>query len=206
MFPQPSGCVASLCIPLRLYISSCISRDIGAPELIIPLLSLSALSPLSSSSSSSTVLTPTEIEPFLNDLARRFGPDPNSATSPDDFSELEGILAPVVRSLLFHESLSRPEGLGGGDAGWRGVVSGLEALVGVKPIAEMIVGMEEWIPEGAGPQDFERLSLMGPLCKLGVFTREWVSLFESLLRQLIHSILACNCEHIFLRSRQEVEG
>ncbi|KAG6327493.1 hypothetical protein ID866_11596 [Astraeus odoratus] len=59
MFPQPQG------------------REIGPPELISPLLSLSALSsPLSSSSSSAeNVLDPTEVEPFLQDLARLGGSD-----------------------------------------------------------------------------------------------------------------------------------
>ncbi|PBK97395.1 hypothetical protein ARMGADRAFT_987069 [Armillaria gallica] len=153
MFPQPTG------------------RPLGATELLSPLLSLSALSAplLSGPVSSSNVLGPSDIEQFLQDLARRFEPD----------NEIDGILGPVVQQLLFHPSLFRPEGLGGGDASWRGVVSGLEALVSVKAIANMITRMEEWNPPSATAPTFETASLMGPLCRLGVFSREWPGISQS---------------------------
>ncbi|KAF8158117.1 ubiquitin elongating factor core-domain-containing protein [Crassisporium funariophilum] len=153
MFPQPSG------------------RAIGPPELVTPLLSLSALSAplLSNSSTSVNSLSPSDIEQFLQDLARRFEPD----------NELGDILGPVVRELLFHESLFKPEGLGGGDASWRGVVSGLEVLVSIKSIATMITRMEEWNPELATAATFERLSLLGPLCRLGVFSVEWPGIAQT---------------------------
>ncbi|KDR82849.1 hypothetical protein GALMADRAFT_238456 [Galerina marginata CBS 339.88] len=147
MFPQPSG------------------RELGPPELIKPLLSLSALSAplLSSSAENPYTLSPSDIEQFLQDFARRFEPD----------NEMDDILGPVVRGLLFHESLLRPEGLGGGDASWRGVISGLEVLVSIKSIASMITRMEDWNPENATAATFERVSLLGPLCRLGVFATEW---------------------------------
>ncbi|KAJ7250831.1 ubiquitin elongating factor core-domain-containing protein [Mycena haematopus] len=147
MFPQPSG------------------RPLGPPELVAPLLSLSALSAplLGSSSSSPNTLTPSDIDLFLQDLTRRFEPD----------NEIDGVLGPVVHQLLFHESLFRPEGLGGGDAGWRGVVGGLEALVSIKGIAVMITRMEEFNPPNATAATFEQVSLLGPLCRLGIFGREW---------------------------------
>ena|ERR1700731_4045078 len=126
---------------------------------------MSALSaPLLASASSSDVLTPIEVEPFLQDLARRFEPD----------NEIDNILAPVVRLLLFHESLWRLEGLAGGDAGWRSVITGLETLVSIKSIAVMITRMEDWLPRSATAATFERVTLMGPLCRLNVFSREWV--------------------------------
>jgi len=100
-------------------------------------------------------------------LAQRFEPD----------NEIDEILGPVVRLLLFHESLWRPEGLGGGDASWRGIVSGLEALVSIKSIANMITRMSEWIPANATAASFEKVTLLGPLCRLGVFAREWVNSF-----------------------------
>ncbi|KAF9267408.1 ubiquitin conjugation factor E4 [Marasmius fiardii PR-910] len=146
MFPQPSG------------------RDIGPSELVAPLLSLSALSaPLLSSSTSPNTLGPSDIEQFLQELAARFEPD----------NEIDEILGPVVRNLLFHQSLSRPEGLAGGDSSWRGVVGGLEALVSVKAIVTMITRMPEWNPPAATAANIELTSLMGPLCRLGVFSREW---------------------------------
>jgi ubiquitin conjugation factor E4 B len=153
MFPQPSG------VPL------------GPPELVKPLLSLSALSAplLSAPTSSPYTLTPNDVEPFLQDLARRFEPD----------DELAGVLGPVVRSLLFNTALFRPEGLGGGDAAWRGIVGGLEALVSIKSIAVMITRMDEWNPAQATPATFELFSLMGPLCRLGVFAREWPAIAKT---------------------------
>ncbi|KAF9077770.1 ubiquitin elongating factor core-domain-containing protein [Rhodocollybia butyracea] len=153
MFPQPTG------------------RPLGPPELVEPLLSLSALStPLYSSNiTPPNKLSPVDVELFLQDLARRFEPD----------HEIDEVLGPVVRQLLFHESLFRPAGLGGGDAIWRGVVSGLEALVSVKAIAVMITRMEEWIPVNANAANFETLSLMGPLCRLNVFPREWPTVSQA---------------------------
>ncbi|GLB38346.1 putative ubiquitin elongating factor core [Lyophyllum shimeji] len=153
MFPQPEG------------------RPLGPPELIAPLLSLSALSAplLATPSTSPNTLTPSDIEQFLQDLARRFEPE----------NEIDGVLGPVVKGLLFHESLFRPEGLAGGDSSWRGVVGGLEALVSVKAIAKMITRMEEWNPPNATAANFEKISLLGPLCRLGVFSREWPILSQS---------------------------
>ncbi|KAH7885208.1 ubiquitin elongating factor core-domain-containing protein [Phlebopus sp. FC_14] len=152
MFPQPQ------------------SRITGPSELIGPLLSLSALSvPLSDSSSSAGILSPTEVEPFLQDLARRFEPD----------DEIDGILGPVVRQLLFHESLLRPEGLGGGDSSWRAVVGGVEALVSIKSVASMFTRLDEWNPPHTTASTFEKITLMGPLCRLGVFSREWPSIAQT---------------------------
>lgn len=147
-----------------------IRRPLGPPELVTPLLSLSALSGplLEPSSSSPNSLTPSDIELFLQDLARRFEPD----------NEIEGVLGPVVKLLLFNESLLRPEGLGGGDASWRGIASGLELLVSIKPIATMITRMEDWNPTDATAPTFERKALLGPLCRLGVFSREWVGFYS----------------------------
>ncbi|KAF9533152.1 ubiquitin elongating factor core-domain-containing protein [Crepidotus variabilis] len=147
MFPQPNG------------------RALGPPELITPLLSLSALSAplLGSTSATPNTLTPSDIEQFMQDLARRFAPD----------NELDGILEPVVTGLCFHESLFRPEGLGGGDTSWRGVISGLEVLVGIKSIAAMITRMDRWNPKETSAVRFEREALLGPLCRLGVFPMEW---------------------------------
>lgn len=141
-------------------------RPLGPPELVSPLLSLSALTGplLSSTAASADLLGPTEVEPFLHDLVKRFEPD----------NEIDGVLGPVIAQLCFHESLFRPEGLAGGDGSWRAVISGIEALVNIKPIAVMITRLPYWKPEAA-PQTFERVSLLGPLLRLGVFDKEWVS-------------------------------
>jgi ubiquitin conjugation factor E4 B len=126
-------------------------------------------------STSTNILGPSDMEAFLQDLARRFEPD----------NEIDDILGPVVRQLMFHESLWRPEGLGGGDASWRGVVSGLETLVAVKSIAVMITRMPEWMPANATAASFEKVTLLGPICRLGVFGREWVSLHDCRVSLLI---------------------
>ncbi|KAI0697911.1 ubiquitin conjugation factor E4 [Cytidiella melzeri] len=150
MFPQPSG------------------KPLGPLELVTPLISLSTLSAplLSVASSSQAILSPSDIEPFLKDLARRFEPD----------NEIDGVLGPVVRELCFHQSLFRPEGLAGGDASWRGVIGGLEALVSVKSIAKMITRHEDFNPPTAQAHTIEAVSLLGPLLRLGVFQREWPSI------------------------------
>jgi len=70
-------------------------------------------------------------------------------------------------------------GIGGGDATWRGVLSALDELVKVKPIAVMMTQMEEWNPKNVDARGLERESLMGPICSLGVFPYDWVSLFWS---------------------------
>jgi len=114
--------------------------------------------------SNPNTLSPSDIGDFLQDIARRFEPD----------NEIDGILGPVVVELLFHPCLVAPEGLGGSNASWRGVVGGLEALVSVKSIATMITRLEQWNPSVATAANFERLSLLGPLCRLGLFGREWV--------------------------------
>lgn len=168
-------------------------KPLGASELVDPLLSLSSLSaPLISSTTNPNTLGPSEIEPFLQDLTRRFEPE----------NELDGILGPVVRLLLFHISLFRPEGLGGGDSIWRGVIGGLEALVSVKSIAVMITRLPEWLPANVTASNFERVTLMGPLCRLGVFGREWVSFICSLFVRVetMMNIAAINCSVIFFGS------
>jgi len=105
----------------------------------------------------------------LQDLAQRFDPT----------NELDSILSPVISLLLSHESLFRKEGVGSGDAGWRAVVAGLEVLVSIKPIAGMITQMENWNPKHATAASFEVVSLLGPLCRLGVFPMEWVCVLNS---------------------------
>ena len=161
-FPNPQG--ASNCITHH-HSNAYHRRELGPSEFVGSLLSLSALSTLLTTvSSPNHVLSPTEVEPFLQDLARRFEPD----------NEIDGVLGPVVRQLLFHPSLFRPEGLAGGDSSWRGVVGGVEALVSIKSIAVMFTRLDDWNPPHATASTFETVTLMGPLCRLGVFSREWV--------------------------------
>ncbi|KAG2356286.1 ubiquitin elongating factor core-domain-containing protein [Suillus spraguei] len=162
MFPQPADRSLS---------------TLGSHELLTPLLSLSALStPLyASTTSPQTTLAPTEVQLFLQDLAARF-------TDPD---ELLNTLSTLVRTLVAHSLVMPSEGIGGsgGDSAWRGVIGGMEALVGVKPIAEMITRMPQWLGEGYGVEvtaaNFERLSLMGPLLRLGTFSREWPGIAQT---------------------------
>lgn len=167
MFPQPSGCVCHT-RPTRMLIHLR-RKALGAPELLPAFLSLSSLtSPPFAPSSSVEVFAPADLVDLFTDLSARFLGD-----------GLEDIVAPLLRLLCFHESLQRPEGLGGGDAAWRAVVAGLECLVGVKGVATVITRVEEWCPEDADAADLERRSLMGPLLRLGVFNREWVCAYSS---------------------------
>jgi ubiquitin conjugation factor E4 B len=109
-------------------------------------------------------LTDVEVPQFLQDVVHRFDPEDG----------LADILRPVVIKLLFHPCLFREEGLAASDPQWRGVLTGLEALVAHKQIAIMITKMDEWNPVAARAATFEMTSLMGPLLRLNVFTREWV--------------------------------
>ena len=201
MFPQPSGYVFMTCYYChRSLTKTYLSRTLGPSELVAPLLSLSSLSAplLSNTSTNPNTLSASDIDLFLQDLARRFEPD----------NEMDEILGPVVRQLLFHESLFRPEGLSGGDASWRGVISGLEVLVSVKSIATMITRMKEWNPQDATAATFERVSLLGPLCRLGVFSLEWVCFLSYLVIEstLIVRFSAKHRPDIFLRTSESIEG
>jgi len=110
-----------------------------------------------------------EVAPLLQDIAKHFESD----------NKLDDILGPVARALLFHECLFRREGLVGSDSRWRQVTAGLEALVSVKPIAAMITRLDEWNPKDATAASIERVSLMGPLCRLNVFGHEWPAVPEA---------------------------
>ncbi|TBU62234.1 ubiquitin elongating factor core-domain-containing protein [Dichomitus squalens] len=148
MFPQPS-------VP---------GKELGAAELVPSFMSLSALSgPYLSAGSSGALLDSAEIETFLQDIVRRFEPD----------NEIDLVLGPVVTRICSHQSLA--VGFATGD-GWRSVISGLEALVSVKPIAAMITRLPEWHPEATSAPEFETRSLLGPLLRLGVFHRDWPSI------------------------------
>jgi len=101
-------------------------------ELLPALLSLSSLaSPLFTPSSSGKVFAPADLVDLFTDISARFLDD-----------GLEDIVAPLLRLLCFHESLQRPEGLGG-ESAWRAVVAGFECLVSVKGVATVITRVEE---------------------------------------------------------------
>ena len=143
------------------------SKDAGPQELVNVLLSLSTLSTgmYGSSTPSPDSLLDFEIPQLLQDVVHRF----------DSEDGLAEVLGPVVLKLLTHPSLLREEGLAASDPQWRGVLTGLEALVAHKQIAIMITKMDEWNPADATAVTFETRSLMGPLLRLNVFSREWVS-------------------------------
>jgi ubiquitin conjugation factor E4 B len=142
-------------------------------------------------------LDPTDVESLLQDLARRFEPD----------NEIDGILGPVVVELLFHPCLFRSEGIGGSDTTWRGVLGGLEALVSIKSIAIMLTRMEQWNPPSATAADFERISLLGPLCRQGFFWRDWVKtplIFYGIL--VLMTWLAHNTPDLFFGTSEPVKS
>lgn len=142
------------------------SKEVGPQELVNVLISLSTLSTgvYGGSTPTPNSLTDVELPQFLQDIVYRFDPEDG----------LADVLRPVVFKLLFHPSLFREEGLAASDPQWRGILTGLEALVAHKQIAIMITKMDEWNPAHAVAPTFERMSLMGPLLRLNVFSREWV--------------------------------
>jgi ubiquitin conjugation factor E4 B len=142
------------------------SKDVGPQELVNVLLSLSALSTgmYGGSTPSPNSLVDFEIPQLLQDIVDRFDPE----------GGLTEVLGPVVIKLLFHPSLFREDGLAASDPQWRGILTGLQALVAHKQIAITITKMDEWNPADATAITFETRSLMGPLLRLNVFPREWV--------------------------------
>jgi ubiquitin conjugation factor E4 B len=141
------------------------NKEVGPQELVNVLLSLSALSTgmYGGSTPSPNSLADFEVPRFLQDIVQRFDPE----------GALAEILGPAVTNLLFHPCLFREEGLAASDPLWRGVLTGFEALVTHKQIATMITRMDEWNPTDATAATFETKSLMGPLLRLNVFSREW---------------------------------
>jgi len=109
-------------------------------------------------------LDSSEIGQFIQELTRRFEND-----------ELERVFGPVIKALSFHECLFRPEGLASGDAAWRGVISGLEMLVSNRSVAILMTQMPEFNPSDATAVSIEKTSLLGPLCRLSIFGKDWVS-------------------------------
>ncbi|KAI8994147.1 ubiquitin conjugation factor E4 [Trametes punicea] len=140
-------------------------KPLGPAELVPSLMALSTISgPYIATSNPHALLDASEIETLLQDLVRRFEPD----------NEIDGVLGPVVAQLCFHPSVVE----GFANDGWRSVVSGLEALVSIKPIAAMITRLPQWNPDVPAHQ-FEKASLLGPLLALGVFEREWPSIAKT---------------------------
>ncbi len=165
------------------------SKEVGPQELVNIFLSLSTLSTgiYGSSTPSPNGLADFEVPRFLQDIIQRFGPE----------GGLAEILGPVIAKLLFHPCLFREEGLAASDPQWRGVLTGLEALVAHKEIAAVITKMDEWNPSDATAATFETKSLMGPLLRLNVFSREWVRETQALVEVKLRPMLASS--HTSLR-------
>ncbi|KAI0043444.1 hypothetical protein FA95DRAFT_1563296 [Auriscalpium vulgare] len=140
-------------------------KDLGPAEFASQLVALSSFaSPLYGGSlPSPSKLADADIAPFLAALVARFEPD----------GELADVLLPVATHLLHHPALSDPAGISAGDSQWRGVLSGLEALISHRSIAHMLVRADAWAPADAGAPDFEKRSLMGGLLRLNVFALDW---------------------------------
>ena len=64
--------------------------------------------------------------------------------------------------------------------------------------------MLEWIPVNATAASFEKVTLLGPLCRLGVFAREWVNLCDAMRFTSVNKVLftAVHRPDILLRSRK----
>ncbi|KAG8932849.1 hypothetical protein FRC03_000161 [Tulasnella sp. 419] len=163
---------AGLCLQDPSMFALPVTQDSGAKELLPPLLSLSTGSPLTSlgsSSTSSSSLDPSDIEPFISDLAQRFEND-----------GLEDILGGVFKELV---DLIRLDAQGlastGSDGGWRAALSAIEALTSVKSVASIMTRLPEWNPRAITAAFLEHLTLIGPPARLSVFLREWPRIAET---------------------------
>jgi ubiquitin conjugation factor E4 B len=125
--------------------------------------------PLTSSTSAaqpSVPLPPSSLPQFLTDLSARFTSDP-AALPPI----LESILSHLFQSFF---QVQPPVDLVGGE--WRKWIGALEVLVSVKGIAQLVPSLAVFFLASAAPEQVEWFSLLGPLTRLSVFPREWVSL------------------------------
>ncbi len=168
-----------------MFPQSSTSKKLGYHELLAPLLSLGGSVPLLSSNSSSPTLESHEVEPFIQDLARRFEDDP---------SDLESTFRDIIQQGILPVIIKDVNGLGStasGPASWRAGVAAIETLVSVKSIAAMasksssiymhfglirlfkVTRLPTWCPSTTAPL-IERVSLLGPVARLSVFSREWV--------------------------------
>jgi ubiquitin conjugation factor E4 B len=150
MFPAPAGADPA---------------TLGAPELVPPLLALSALAGPLGAAPQDALLAPAEVGPFLADLSARFLPA----------GELPGVLGPVFTALLGVPALRDPGGLVAPDAAWRRVLAALDALLAVRGAPDVLTGLPAWCPDVA-PGAFEHAALLGPLLRLGTFAPEWPAL------------------------------
>lgn len=145
MFPQPN-------------------QPVGHAELAEALMKMSSFSgPLLASTSDQILLGPGDMEQFIGDLGRRFEND-----------GLDEVLGPVAELVAWkNEALLRPQGLGGGDTGWRQAVGAIEALVSSKAVATMITKLPRWCPANLSPQVMEYGCLLGPLMRLHTMPHTW---------------------------------
>lgn len=109
-------------------------------------------------------LAPGDLLPFLNDLAVGFQ---------------EGSLADVITptlSLFFQEwfkIVPTPDLMG---TEWRKYLGAVSLLVKNKAIAALLPSLPIWVAPGVTASKIEWQSLLGPLTRLSVFSREFVSL------------------------------
>ncbi|KAL1411414.1 Ubiquitin conjugation factor E4 [Vanrija albida] len=156
MFPQPP------------------SRPVGPAEFLPLLLGVTSPStgnsdPLSSSSvatQSKGALAPSDLVPFLNDLAAGF---------------TDGSMADVITptlSLFFQEwfkIIPTPDLLGND---WRNYLGAVSLLVQVKPIAALLPSLPVWVAPGVTAARLEWQSLLGPLTRLSVYPREFPEIWK----------------------------
>ncbi|RXK40337.1 ubiquitin-conjugation factor E4 B, partial [Tremella mesenterica] len=152
MFPQPD------------------TKPTGPAEFLPILLALTPSGPgttpsdHSSAHISHNALGPSDLLPFLNDMA---------LVAEQAISE---IITPTL-SLFFQEwfKLPRPDILGDE---WRRYLGAVVTLVLVKPIAACLPSLSIWMASGVTPEKVEWQSLLGPLTRLSVYPREFPQIWK----------------------------
>lgn len=115
---------------------------------------------------STGALAPADLLPFLNDLAAGF---------------TEGSMADVITptlSLFFQEwfKITPTPDLMGSE--WRKYLGAVSLLVQVKSIAALLPTLPVWVAPNVTAPKIEWQSLLGPLTRLSVFSREFVSVSQ----------------------------
>jgi ubiquitin conjugation factor E4 B len=141
------------------------SKPTGPAEFLPILLSLTTTqsSAFSTEPQLSGILSPDEILPFLNDLANGVSRE-----------QLVDTITPTL-SLCFQAwfGISPTPDISGPE--WRQYLGAVATLTQVKQIAAEMPSLGVWVAQGVTAPKIEYQSILGPLTRLSVYPREFVS-------------------------------
>ncbi|KAK4689997.1 ubiquitin conjugation factor E4 B, partial [Tremellales sp. Uapishka_1] len=163
MFPQPAEKPTGPAefLPLLLSLTSTISASANADPLT------ASTTTTTQSPPTPTALPPSDVLPFLHDLAAGY---PNDT--------MADVITPTL-SLFFQEwyKITPTPDLLGND--WRRYLGAVSTLVQVKPIAALFPTLSVWVAPNVTAPKIEWQSLLGPLTRLSVYPREFPEIWKT---------------------------